>query len=93
MYYSMDQIISKNKKIGHIWFSPDTMAFFHTRLSRKIYGGEYFVTSEKFDSYKERLYTVRKAMPDGSIETVGPFNEMTSKQAHKMAKELAEPSG
>lgn len=88
MYSSIDEIIKKNKNIGQYWFSTDTMKLFKTRISSKIYGGKYFVTSDIF-MYNKRLYTVREAKPDGSIGTIGPFNRMTYKQAHKVAKELA----
>lgn len=74
MYKSMAEVRRANANAGRFFFSPDTMDFFDSRVESGLYGGRYFITSEKkgFQS-TERAYTVREAKPDGSIETVGGF--------------------
>jgi hypothetical protein len=79
----MGEIRYANERLGHHWFKPDTMRFFGCRVGSAVYGGRYFITSEQ-DTYVSstgspgawygrRLYTVRMANHDGSIETIGEF--------------------
>jgi hypothetical protein len=58
------------------WFSESTMRFFDTRVETqgRPIAGYYFVTSDKAPG-SERRYTVRKANDDGTIETVGDFQQ------------------
>ena len=77
---------------GH-YFEPSTMRFFDSRvLERVIHDGAgkvYFVTSERFDSRSPRLYSVRSMNSEGSIDTVGKFQEYgTAKQAQGVIKRL-----
>jgi hypothetical protein len=83
-YTSIDEIKQANEDAGQCWFSPDTMRFFRTRLSHKLYGGKFFVTSEESPS-GIRLYSVRRANDDGSVSTVSDFHSLTSRDAHALA--------
>ena len=91
MYTSLTQIKQANKAAGFHFFDDRTMRFFGSRASRTIYNGCLFVTSEQnLRDGQPRLYTIRRAMPDGSIETVGEFQQYTTReQAHAAAKALA----
>lgn len=62
-----------NAAVGHYWFSKDTMRFFDSRVESALYGGRFFITSEKrgFDDDARRTYAVRVAMDDGKIEQIG----------------------
>ena len=95
MYATLAQIKQANKAAGFHFFSDRTMRFFGSRASRTIYNGCLFVTSEQnIRDGQPRLYTIRRAMPDGSIETVGEFQQYaTRKQAHAAAKALAHTEG
>lgn len=81
---------------GSHWFDPDTMRFFKTRISDKVYqgqGGVYFVTSEEDPSGK-RAYSVRSFDPaTANIDTVGDFHSMDRSQAHREARRLAGAGG
>lgn len=64
---------------GH-FFEAAALRYFNSRIGQTIYGGKYFVTSEKMPSLYEpehpRLYTVRSIEADGDryrIETIGDF--------------------
>ena len=96
-YYSMWQIMLENERAGFHFFSPDTMRFFKSRVSKVIYqgdGGIYFITSEQYDYKSPRHFTVRQFNPETkNIETIGKFNELTSYQAHKLAKEMSRTKG
>lgn len=93
LYYTIDQI--KQADNGGHFFHKGAMRGFHTRVSDRIYGGKYFVTSERFTDkyngfYEERYYTVRECDKDGNIHTVGNFDRLSRYKAHKIAKELGQ---
>lgn len=69
-YESIEEIIEANESIGHCWFSPDTKSFFRSKVYPEIYGGRFFVSSEKtcFDDLT-RVYTVREVNDRGAIVT------------------------
>lgn len=74
------------------WFSPDTLKFFSSRIGSKIYptdGGAFFITSEQRDEDEPRLYSVRFAHNDGTIETASAFMEFDrAESAHVRAQNL-----
>jgi hypothetical protein len=87
------QIKRANESGGRHFFSRNTMSFFNSRVHDAVYGGCVFVTSEKNDmpysSPQPRVYTVRIAMEDGSIETFGSLGDYaTRSQAHTQAQWL-----
>jgi hypothetical protein len=92
MFTSITQIEARNSKIGHCFFSKDSKKFFSSRILSTIYKGVYFITSERngFDDYS-RSFTIRMALNDGSIDTIGGFNRFkTKQQAQKFIKSLPE---
>lgn len=93
MLNTIEEIKQANKDADGHWFDADTMRFFRSRVSRKVYpveAGTYFVTSERFDDNSPRLYTVRFIWTDGDVETQGEFQQYkTSKAAHKAAARMA----
>ena len=72
MFKSLQEIMDLNRKEGRFFFSPATLAFFNSKVHCGPYQGKHFVTSEK-DGRNPRRYTVRTALPDGTIETLGDF--------------------
>lgn len=98
MFNSIEEIKALNEEAGHCFFSDNTMSFFNSKVYPAIYGGRYFVTSEKQKSWSHsfpRLYSVRRANDDGTIDTVGEgFGEYKTKaQADKAAALLAADEG
>jgi hypothetical protein len=87
-YQSIDQIKQANAAAGYHFFDADTLRFFRSRVSDRLYGGKWFVTSECGPS-EVRAYTVRRAEDNGSIQTVEPFNRLTRSAAHALAARLA----
>jgi hypothetical protein len=87
-YTSINQIISEAERAGsHLnagretTFSKATLRFFSSRIHSEIYGGCYFITSER-DNYRDsnpRFYTIRKYEGGLKVETVGEFCQYTSK--------------
>lgn len=98
-FRDMGQVRWANRELGHHFFDRDTLRFFGGRVHDDLYGGRYFVTSERDQSYGslgaawdgDRRYTIRMANPDGSIDTVGQFGQYGSRSgAHAAAARYAE---
>lgn len=58
--------VAGKSKTTRFFFAPDTMRFFKSRVSDKVfptYGefGTLFITSERFDSTTPRMYSIRMA--------------------------------
>ena len=77
---SMQQVREANEATGQHWFSPSTIRWFNSRIGRTLYGGRYFISSEQ-PPRGERMWSVREAMPDGTIETCLAFQEFPTRQA------------
>lgn len=93
--------IDQIKEACPLWFSPNSMKFFNSRVHEAVYsgpGGVYFVTSEQDQSHLityTRKYTVRQFHPKvGSncayISNIDFQAHDTRQQAHAEAKYLAE---
>ena len=76
-FSSLREIEEANRRAGQHWFEKDTMRFFKSKVLGPVYGGHYFVSSEK-GPHGGRAYSVRKATRHGKIETVGKFQQYTS---------------
>ena len=85
MFRTTQEIKEANERAGQNWFAPDTMRFFNSRVLSDVIGGRYFVTSERYDNASPRLYTVRIANDDGTIDTVGEFQRYDTADKAKRA--------
>ena len=85
MYASITEIKEANRASGQYWFEQSAMRFFRSKIESKVIRGRYFITSEQFVASNgqadPRRYTVRRADDDGSITTIGPFNQYTMAEA------------
>jgi len=92
-FRNLGDVKRENEKRGGCWFEPATMRFFGTRFESELIGGQYFISSEKRpDSNEPRLYTVRRAEPDGSVETVGEFQgHQTWAAAFQAIRDIRQP--
>ena len=90
-YASIDHIKVANAERGHYFFDPATMRFFRSKIaSRSVINGRYFITSEQFDATSPRLYTIRICHDDGTIDTVGEFQQYeTVAAAKRVASQLS----
>jgi hypothetical protein len=89
-YWCISEVKDANVEAGHHFFDAHTLSFFRRRISRKLYGGRYFVTSEQHP-LSERRYTVRRANDDGSISTIDGFQNFgTRESAHRAAARYAQ---
>jgi len=90
---NIDDIRRANKRAGLYFFESDTMRFFDCRVHSRVYRGGFFVTSEKGpDGW--RRFTVRQAKGDGSISTIGEFQQYgTRADAHDAAHTFSLISG
>lgn len=92
---TLDELKGNNARNGMHFFSPDTLRFFRSRVSARIYRRAdgrraYFVTSEKARGCPRR-YTVRYTDDGGAtIHTAGKFQGFArSHTAHARAQWLA----
>tara|TARA_A100001515_G_C4432659_1_gene164252 strand:- start:68 stop:442 length:375 start_codon:yes stop_codon:yes gene_type:complete len=70
-FQSMEQIKKANQKSGYHFFDPSNMRFFNSKIhTKRPIRGCVFITSEQYDYSAPRLYTIRIAYADGSIETM-----------------------
>jgi hypothetical protein len=93
-YASMASIKEANLGADGVFFRPAMMEIFQTRIEAGPFQGRFFVTSDQFTSMRgksyPRRYTVREALPDGSIGTVGEFQQHGDEEsAVKAAQEAA----
>ena len=77
MFNTIDEIKQANKRIGHHWFDSNTMSFFNSKIESDVIYGKYFITSERcgLDLLASRKFSIRIANEDGSIDTVGDFQQ------------------
>lgn len=88
-HFNIDSIMRANREAGQHFFEASTMRFFRSRVMPGTYGGRIFVTSEQNGYEEPRAWTVREAMPDGTIEEISEFQEYTSGAAAKRAAAAA----
>lgn len=77
---SMSDVREAQLCAGFHWFGRDALSFFKSQLATDTYSGGFFVSSEKRDD-EPRMYTVRRAMPNGAVETIGDFQAHSTKRA------------
>jgi len=77
MIYTVQQGVQANRACGHHFFDASAMRFFDSRVEswHPVTGGALFVTSEQFDSKSPRLFTVRRILDSGKVESVSEFQE------------------
>jgi len=68
-YKTIAEIVKANKEAGQYFFSPDTMAFWGSKVETKVIEGCYFVTSEDYYDRSRKVFNVRKALQNGVIVT------------------------
>tara|TARA_Y100000289_G_scaffold41425_1_gene41053 strand:- start:615 stop:1058 length:444 start_codon:yes stop_codon:yes gene_type:complete len=87
------QIQRANENGGRHFFSKGAMRGFNSRVHDVVYSGCVFVTSERnnmpYSAPQPRVYTVRVAMADGSIQTYGSVGDYATRyDAHSTAQWL-----
>ena len=89
-FKTMRLIKEANHINGFFFFEPGAMRFFDSQIHTiEPIHGCLFITSEQFNYDSPRLYTIRKANQDGSIESVSEFQEFeTIEEANAAAEKL-----
>lgn len=91
-FASLSDVKAAHKNTGGHWFDRGSMKFFDTRIESKLMtrgssGRQVFITSEQYhgDGYSApRKYTIREALEDASIDTVGEFQQYSTLDDAKM---------
>lgn len=102
-FRTVDEIRDANRRAGDHFFDPDTMRSFQSRVLHGVYAGRFFITSERDRGFHfggqwaaawdgERRYTIREALPDGTIGRDGSgFGEYRdARTARRAAQRLAD---
>ncbi|MEN6425990.1 MAG: hypothetical protein ABFE13_11540 [Phycisphaerales bacterium] len=93
MFYSIDDIKSRNRARGHHFFEPGTMRFFRSRVLDGVEGGRFFITSERFvasdGSSPGRRYTVRYCDAIAAEFGVSDWESFMPKAWHQIRAALA----
>ena len=83
MFNNITEVKKANKEKGQHFFNRETLAFFGSKIYPELYtvqGRQFFITSEDNFNRTQILFTIREAMPDGSIETLGEFLQHETKE-------------
>lgn len=92
-FRDMSELKAFAKDHGNHFFDKDVLKFFSSRVSEELYGGRFFVTSEKNFDGTERRYSVRvMQLHEDSVthDSIGGFQRFASHSgAHAAAKRYA----
>lgn len=93
-YETIEEIKEANHRAGKYFFSAGALKAFHSRVLPTVYGGKYFITSEKFTGSSTegpRVYTIREVRESGDVMTVGNNEKYPTRQkAIKAVTKLVE---
>lgn len=90
MFKTMNDIIEVSQGRGGHFFDRQTLEFFGSRVHNTVYGGRYFITSERDKGVHlsdgthrqawdgKRRFTIRVCDDEGFINTVGEFGGFDS---------------
>ena len=89
MFKTIGEIKRTNKANDGHFFDKGAMSFFNSRIESGVLKGKYFITSERMELTDPKRFTLRVANNDGSIDTVGEFQQFRSTiEAKEYLKEL-----
>jgi hypothetical protein len=77
----IDRIVSANRAAGHHFFDADALHFFNSTIYPRVYAERYFITSEFYDEDHPEGYSLRAALDNGHIASVGDFQGFASYEA------------
>jgi hypothetical protein len=80
MARTMAEVRKQNAALGERWFSPETLRCFRCEVGPTLVADRWFWTSEQSAADSVRAWTVREALPNGRIATVGDFMGYETKE-------------
>ena len=87
-YNTIREMKEDDANIGDHWFERGAMRFFNSRIASGVYGGHFFISSERYNENTPRRYTIRSCY-NGKIDTIGDFQQYrTIEEARYAVKEL-----
>jgi len=85
VFTSINHVKVNNKN----FFGEREMKFFNSKLHTGLLKGKYFITSEQFISSTgdkfDRLFSIREAVGENNINTIGDFQQYKSLSEAKKA--------
>ena len=83
MFNNITEVKKANKAKGQHFFDKEALSFFGSKVFPELYtvaGRQFFITAEDKFNRTKKAYTIREALPDGDIQTVGEFLGYESKE-------------
>lgn len=83
-FKTIQEIREANEAAGDDFFAWENHRYFRRTFETGVIDGEYFITGERRPqdpsdiTLPRRRFTIRRAREDGTIETVGEFQEHAS---------------
>ena len=74
-----------NEMCGYHFFKPDTMRYFNSYVHPKVWGGHFFITSERHNVVDPQRWTVRCISNQGRIYTLQEFQAYDSREHAELA--------
>lgn len=100
MIYTTSELAQEATRLGSHWFAPNTMRFFKSRVSRQVFAGKYFISSEdtSMPYYPDvRKYSIRAFRIEEDrliIDTIGEFRQYSTRsQAVAALQKLLKAEG
>lgn len=86
-YLSIADIKDANRRAGYHWFSAEAMRSFACKVYEPVFHGRFFISSEqdKYRAGNPREYSIRYCDNSGQIQTVGDFQQYSSKDKAERA--------
>lgn len=79
MFNSMEEIRNLNARVGLFFFQSEWMLMMDSTIESDVLYGCFFITRECNFDRSEHFYSIREALPDGRINTIGGFQQFETK--------------
>ena len=89
MWTTIAEVKAANEKIGHCWFSDETIRHWNTSIHTDILYGRYFITSEDNYHRTQKLFSIREVGDRGQVSTLEFQQWQTLRGAREYPDEMA----
>jgi len=79
MFSTIQEIKEANENAGQDFFKEGVMRLFIREIESEVLKGKFFVTSERYDTFAPKQYTVRQVSDNGHVTNVSKFQEFDDK--------------
>lgn len=80
MFNSLKEIKDLNARMGFYFFDKGWMDLMHSSIESRVLYGRFFITRERNFNGSQYFFSIREALPDGRIKSIGGFQQFESKE-------------